>query len=503
MIPLTLLMAGWGTALGASGAAPASRPPDTLLLSTCSATGVDFVDVDGDGQEDLLFAVGRSVYVWGTAVPNEVPTRWTFDEGAAGLEEMWHIFTLQPASDGHQATLLHSNRGVGKVTAYWVAAGLELVLAWDDMVDSGSESFGDLDGDGLPEASGSDGIRLSSLGDGGWVPWPGIEGFSPESAAAVGDVNHDGFDDLFVHHSQGVDLTYTPYVYDKVNCTWGPAALFLGSPTGLLPEPLWTLYGEAPFTAVGRRVVAVPEADALVVDLVEGGLWAFNPDCGPQEIGIIREAGSASAWLDYSSPVPVPGVDPDGYYMLLEGLQADDGAGSAGIYLVESSGAPDGVQWFQLDDQAQALGSIPSTEWTEDWVDIDRYAWYLRGPRVGARQAMAVAVNVPYSPDAILIWGRDAEGLGPSAEGSGDADCLFAAVPYSDPEFWVPPTEPTETTGPDDPPATESDDSATTERVDPPPKGCGCRDGSPTLGVVPLLLLLLLGARRRTARRTP
>ena len=124
-------------------------------------------------------------------------------------------------------------------------------------------------------------------------------------------------------------------------------------------------------------------------------------------------------------------------------------------------------------------------------MNIDPYVRDLRAPRVGAKQAMAVAVAVPYATDAILIWGRDAQSLGPSAEGSGDADCLFGAFPYTDPVFGIPPFEP------DEPLPTEPDDPPPTERDDPTPAGCGCRDGSPTLGLVPLLLL---GARRRSGR---
>ena len=72
---------------------------------------------------------------------------------------------------------------------------------------------------------------------------------------ALGDVNSDGFDDVLFARRE---LVFNEQTETYCSLRRGPAELMLGSPAGLVEEPLWEMYALGyPNTGVGRLVARI------------------------------------------------------------------------------------------------------------------------------------------------------------------------------------------------------------------------------------------------------
>jgi hypothetical protein len=303
----------------------------------------------------------------------------------------------------------------------------------------GRDHVGDVDGDGAadlytPHAGPAHPLEVRASSTGlytvvtGWgdqapEPWP-YEAF-PWYVWSVGDLNHDGYDDLLVGHRRWEAVELGPKYTDVQGK--GPAQHYLGSATGIEPEPLWTLFAPGfPLAGVGGGVAALPDERAIVVTVVTEGL--YYGDYSAAVLGVIRDADTPDAYFDQL--VEVPEFTPGGFTPFLNGWM-DDGQGQRALAMSELTGTTS-VQWFSwfadgtgfhADENGVA---VPSAWWTpppNEWLDgMSRVSY-----PVGRHQQAILEGLYTETGYQLLEWGRPLDQLGIPPGGVAAAGCCFTA----------------------------------------------------------------------------
>jgi len=348
-------------------------------------------DMNGDGLDD--FAVGAyldesggyhesgAVYLW---YGGELPQDELLDEGAAelicypdqdrtgrsvaaagdvdrdGLSDLL-VSALTPAHGDHGAEVAAAFLWLGPVYNQQSVIDADAVLLAGENEYEGLEGFhpvgaGDLNGDGYADilvgwsaAGGDDAYKGAAYVVQGPVSgtrqlrdvqdlWRGERGydFGGASAAGVGDVDRDGYDDLLVG----------AYGEDSAGTSAGAAYLLLGPATGdhSLGEAAARLTGEQAGDMAGSAVSGAGDvnddghADLLVGAPAEGSNGAcagaayvvLGPVSGSRDLAEadLRLRGAALGDQLGSSLAAVGDMDGDGHDDLLVGAPGDDQGGS-------------------------------------------------------------------------------------------------------------------------------------------------------------------------------
>jgi hypothetical protein len=332
-----------------------------MLGSALGAAG----DVNGDGFDDFLVAAPE------------------FDPGG------------QPRAG---RAYLHLGGSQGPRTpAAWVSSG-----GAGDILGAAVAGIGDVNGDGFADVVvGAPGDGVTALGradvyhgsPSGLAPVPQWTKVGPgpgsaygASAAAAGDVNGDGYDDLLVGAlgaSQGEEGE-------------GLAFLYLGSPAGLQAAPAWTGEGDTRFAAYGASLGSAGDVNGdgfadVVVGAYNWGVWTspktYTPygriyvhHGSPAGLGAApaRVITPGQAGSDFGKRVGTAGdVNGDGYDDVIVGAyewtvtQVEQGA--AFVYAGSASGVSESPVWT-------ALGEGPGEQLYLGWsvgtagdVDGDGY----------------------------------------------------------------------------------------------------------------------------------
>jgi hypothetical protein len=248
------------------------------------------------------------------AAPSPMPD-WTYDPAsgaAAGAGDL--------NGDGFDDLLV-----VGRQNAPWTrtlarvfygsAGGLATEPGWTLADHWQTCAAGDVNGDGFDDlfAASLDGLQVfygSPAGPVPGTPWRGAS----VSLSAAGDVNGDGFDDL---------LAGDPFFTDGQE--WeGSIALYYGSPTGPSTTPGWVLEGDATGLRLGEAVLGVGDLNGDGFDDI-AALATYSVDA-VLRVYLGSAAGPATTahwqyqtWRQLSA-AGVGDVDGDGFDDLLIGV---------------------------------------------------------------------------------------------------------------------------------------------------------------------------------------
>lgn len=243
------------------GSSSGVQPESAWTRRVIALGGGSAGDVNGDGFGDVILSRDydghASVYVGSPSGPSETAVAVFGDSGIPGGT---HLFGVEDVdADGFDDAVLSDDAGTTVV--HGLAAGLE-TLGREVLFDpEASGSFGlvgtgagDVDGDGAADVVlGNDAVTAAyvytEVAIGGAADPAALvvseRGFGT-SVGGGGDVNGDGFDDVFV----GSPLTEI-----------GTARVFLGSAEGVGTEAAPKLYGFLPDDGFGSEVASARDFD--------------------------------------------------------------------------------------------------------------------------------------------------------------------------------------------------------------------------------------------------
>ncbi len=418
----------------ARAVAPDGAPDVYVSSGLCVLEQSGFVDVNADGIDDLILEVGEEIYGFPSSRTSAI-VRWIVP-GAIG----WGHVDMTSSPDGGPAQLYWSqeNHDVYFRAEYTIdPSSLALVELWSSSEWSWSYAYvGDIDGDGMADLGGTQAYRLSSTG--ATLDMPGLffdasgRRYNIQNVNAIGDINADGFDDVVVEWRT---TEYDPY--SKCGWTWGPAALFLGSPSGLGTESLWRLWVPGhPDWGLGRDAVAFPEHDALVVSMLGEGV-TFCTDWTRLTLGVIRDASTTGAYVDQSIELTELGADGI-FSSYILGVLAGPNSESD-LAVLDGTGAHQGMQWLGWDDAAGMLADAPVVDWSLSDAAFHSYITQTSSLPGGHRQAISASIG----ENELAVWGRAPEAISPGGSTTFDDPCNFWAMDFTT-FFEDPPHDPPE-----------------------------------------------------------
>ncbi len=416
------------------------------LLPETMGSGVAFLDVDNDGDEDLLFVNSRP---------------WP-----------WSNATSQTPARGTSSISLYRNNGHGRFVEVSAEAGLQTSLYGMGV------AAGDYDNDGWVDvfvtAVGSNHLFRNVGGKFTDVTVQAGVGGAPDAwstCAAWMDVDNDGDLDLFVCHyvrwSRAIDLAQD-FRLTGIGRAYGPPRTFEGTFPSLYRNDGrgFTDVSAASGVQVRNRATGVPLAKSLGVapvdldadgwiDLVVANDTVPNLVFHNQRNGTFREVGAATgiAFDSYGSARSAMGIDAgdfrnDGslgiaignfanemtalYVSQGDGLQYADEAIQAGIGPVSRQALTFGVLFvdYDLDGHLDLLTTNGHIE--EEINKVQASQNYAQAPQLfwnAGRAGAATFVPVPSAETSDL--GRPMVGRGSAfadIDSDGDLDLVLTAV---------------------------------------------------------------------------
>lgn len=244
----------------------------------------------------------------------------------------------------------------------------------------------------------------------------------------AGDVNGDGFDDLFVAspgHGKGL----------------GQVLVYLGSKQGLRAEPDWSVSPDSPNTFFGDCTHPTGDLNGDGYDDLAVGAYGFDQGRGRIQLflggpqGLSRKPVWQSLGDDqrdwYGYGIGAAGdINGDGIDDLQAGAKYNDqgghDAGKAYLYLGRREGLPVKPDWTWLGPGPDANATVRIT--TAGDVNGDGYADLLitapgsRGDNRKAYLFLGSAKGLASVPDQIIEAPKDAEFFGEGAAPVGDLD---------------------------------------------------------------------------------
>ena len=384
-----------------------------LYLGSSSGPTLDPAWIGESGQADAEygFAVAGAGDVDGDGFADVVVGAWSHDGAAADEGAVFVYFGTPELAATLDATLLGSQPGAG-LGASVASAG-----------DVNGDGYGDVivgapDYDGGAAGEGQALVYLGSPSGLVSVAAWAVESNQADahlgvSVAPAGDVDADGYGDVVVGASS----------YDGAQSDEGRAWLYHGSPSGLESSPGWTASGGQAGAAFGYAVASAGDTDGDGFAEVVVGAWAWDggevdegrvlvypgsPSGVAPEPGWTLESDQAGAYLG-ASVATAGDVNGDGYGDLVVGAPHHDGShyneGRAELYLGSVTGLGSTLAWAADADQdgawfGQSVASAGD-------VDGDGYGDVIVG---------AYGLDVAYTDAgrAYLYLGS-ASGLGPAS----------------------------------------------------------------------------------------
>ncbi|MEW5985349.1 MAG: FG-GAP-like repeat-containing protein [Chloroflexota bacterium] len=370
-------------------------------------------DVNGDGYADLAVGAyyydngeedeGRAYVYYGSPGGLAATANWTGESNQASASYGWSVGVAGDVNgDGYADLVLGApaydggQTDEGRAAVYYGGPnGLPAAFDWDYQSDQASAflgravgTAGDVNGDGYSDVITGANYFDNDLTDEGraFVFHGAVEGLSETAdwsgegeqdnaqyayaAATAGDVNGDGYADVIVG---------APY-YDGDQTDEGQAAVYLGSPAGLLTTAGWIATGDQDGAAFGYAVGAAGDVNGDGYgDVIVG---AKNYDNGQTDEGRVfvyygSAAGLSStanwtaesdqAFANFGQAVGVAGdVNGDGYGDVIVGAPNYDDdfvdEGRAGVFHGSAAGLAAAASWLADGEQASAyLGWSVST----------------------------------------------------------------------------------------------------------------------------------------------
>lgn len=347
----------YGSASGLSESADVEITEPTTYSKAFGLNVLGEVDVDSDGLDDLLFLSAQrtsasdaalSVIYGDTSSLDTVPTvletytttsstpAWTTASG-----EFHDVGDLE--GDGY------SDLAIDGEVVYRSSSGYDFVSRITATYAPTLRSAGDVNGDGYDDllVSSSSGALLEVYhGSSSGIPTSASTSISlsphsyttSSSSAALGDMDGDGYDDLFI----GIE--------------GGDGYLMTGSTTGLLSTPTtiinrWTGFGQS---AVGGLDINGDSVSDLVVALPEahfegGSVESFLGDgtSGYASDLVVEGPGEAS---DYGFSVALVGdFNGDGFGDAVVGAPNGEASSGQNGAIFMYHGSADGLDWFPID----------------------------------------------------------------------------------------------------------------------------------------------------------